>query len=578
MCRRAQDVIDLTDCGDVFGDDDDDDDVIDLTSHEDDALHDLYQGNVESESITSLPDGLDTENKDALSSPISTASCNGNDVQSDDLSSESSLTSTSSLYSARSVTDSSHPHDGLPGSKDTLLASENMKLPCVDSSQFRDWSDQATSNSDCESVFSEMGTQDPHITSSTPALCPAMQKDTFCQINRSLLYKLRYFKKPPVTHLFPHTRRLDKSVHPVPMPSTRVNIVNHTKDESFHQGTLYFLSEFVSASHSPPKDLVSHVINAVLLGADDQTTRHDAYMILMKIQRLHPATSESVAWEWNLLSEMMTKQVDKTCCLFLQYVVQTLDDDFHLCLQRRALHRCLCKSMLSCDKSFCNVKQVIHWIIDTVGQMPEHIANSFSQSDQERVVFLLQRMLSIAVEVDNSPTMNSNKIADYIFPYATVLKTRRQRERFFNSTENTLLRAKILEAIFQRSCPLLQTSDTSLTFGKILYFISNSSPSLESEGPEWERWDEMLHHIITLCLSLQTVITGHLRTPVIDRPDKILKSPESPLWQSEDIQNSDVNISISRFQQRTSLGAEPPAAILHRLFLLRSLLRMAVKR
>ncbi|KAG8578855.1 hypothetical protein GDO81_010646 [Engystomops pustulosus] len=498
----SQDVIDLTDCGDVFGDDDDDDDVIDLTSHEDDALHDLYQGNVESESITSLPDGLDTENKDALSSPISTASCNGNDVQSDDLSSESSLTSTSSLYSARSVTDSSHPHDGLPGSKDTLLASENMKLPCVDSSQFRDWSDQATSNSDCESVFSEMGTQDPHITSSTPALCPAMQKDTFCQINRSLLYKLRYFKKPPVTHLFPHTRRLDKAT------SGYLRVGGMGVEPTFRN--------------------------------DDKT--------------------------------------DKTCCLFLQYVVQTLDDDFHLCLQRRALHRCLCKSMLSCDKSFCNVKQVIHWIIDTVGQMPEHIANSFSQSDQERVVFLLQRMLSIAVEVDNSPTMNSNKIADYIFPYATVLKTRRQRERFFNSTENTLLRAKILEAIFQRSCPLLQTSDTSLTFGKILYFISNSSPSLESEGPEWERWDEMLHHIITLCLSLQTVITGHLRTPVIDRPDKILKSPESPLWQSEDIQNSDVNISISRFQQRTSLGAEPPAAILHRLFLLRSLLRMAVKR
>lgn len=571
----TQDIIDLTCNSDVLAYVTSSDDVIDLTSLEEDASHETFQQLIKC-NIGSLSDGgSDPESEGTISSPMKDESCSSKDLEFDIESSECSFRSAnSSICSIESTTDLRQPDEA------DLPSKSNLKHHSVNSSNL-----QASHNQDDRSVHSDIGTQVQHITSSTPIVSPAMQKDTedtLCSpaivINKSLLYKFRHFRKPPVSHLLPPTLRWDQNSQPAPMPLSRMNIVNNTKDESFHQGTLYFLSEFVSASHYPPKDAVSHVINSVLLGAEEQTTRHDAYMMLMKIQRLHPAASESVAWEWKLLSDVMSKQEHQTRHLFLQYVVQTLHDDFHLCLQRRNLHKCLCKSMLSCNQSFCNVKQVIHWLIDAVKQIPETRQESVSQCNLERAVCLLQRMISIAVEVDNTPTMNSNKIADYIFPYVTVLKTRQQRELFFKSTENILLRAKILELIFHHNCESPPPQQLSLCFGEILYFINKSTLQLENQGPDWQRWDEMLHHIITFCLSLQTIKTDRLRTPVIDRLDEMVKRPQSLLFFSEDITKSEVDTSLALFKQRTSPGAEPPAALLNRLLLLQSLLYTAVKK
>ncbi|KAM3926519.1 SUMO-interacting motif-containing protein 1 [Leptodactylus fuscus] len=566
-----EDIIDLTGNSDTS--DTSSEDAIDLTSPEDDSLYmpSQQQTNPEDTCISSLSEDVDLVS-DVFSYPMAVASsCNGDYVEFHGPSS-----SNSSLCSAESITEPCQPDDGLPAGWESHLPSEsNTKPPYVNSSHLEDRTHQAIHNP-------EPATQVQHITSSTTATVTAMwggSEPAPCsqsaQINSPLLYKLRYFKKPPVSHMFSCRLRHDKSLQPAPMPLSRMNIVNNTRDENFHQGTLYFLSEFTTTNLYPPKDIVGHVIRSILLGAEEQTTRQEAYMVLMKVQRLHPATSESVAWDWDLLSEVMSKQ---PCPLFLQYVVQTLDDDFHLCLQRRTLHRCLCRSMLSCDKSFGNVKQVIDWLIDAVKLVTETGQDSLSQSNLQRIIYLLQRMLSIAVDVDNSPTMTSNKMADYIFPYVTILKTRQQREMFFKSTENGLLRAKILEVIFDHGCLSPPVPNLSLSLGKILHFLTNSTLQLESQGPDWERWDEMLHHIITLCLSLQTIVTDHLRTPIGDRTDEILKRPQLRLRQSEDITESEVDISLARFRQRTCLGAEPAAALLHRLFLLRSLLQTAVKR
>ncbi|KAM4036515.1 SUMO-interacting motif-containing protein 1 [Anomaloglossus baeobatrachus] len=560
----TQDVIDLTDHGEGFAYvTSSDENIIDLTGHEEDVSL-SFQSNMKSDSQCNIRDlsegGGSSPGRESVFSSSVNESCRSKDVDFDDES--NACSSTCSSESMRSCP----PDDGFLECMDEDLSSTSkMNHINLNSSPLQD--------------SLETSTQVQKVTSSTPAQIPAVVEDeetsgSDCDlVNKSLLYKLRYFKKPPVTHLMSHMNS-----QRAPMPLSRMNLVNSTKDESFHPGTLYFLAEFVTANHYPPRDLISHVINSVLLGAEEQTIRHEAYAILMKVQRLHPATVESVAWQWNLLSEVMSNQEFQSGQLFLQYVVQTLDDDFHLCLQRRALHKSLCKFMLSCDKCFSNVKQVIYWLIDVVKQIPETDQDSFSQCNLQRTVFLLQRMLSIAVDVDGSPTMNSNKMADYIFPYVMVLNTRQHRELFINSTGNVLLRAKILELIFHHSCKSPPPPELSLCFRKILYFISNTTMQLENQGPEWQKWDEILHYLTVLCLSLQTIITEHLRTPVIDRPDEILKRRLSRLCLTEGISESEVDRSLSFFRQRTSLEVEPPDALLNRLFLLRSLLYSAVKR
>ncbi|XP_066447277.1 SUMO-interacting motif-containing protein 1 isoform X2 [Eleutherodactylus coqui] len=578
-------VIDLTN-GDVFTCvTSSDDNLIDLTRLEDYTTQGTFEQQVNSKrkyKASSRPEGGESDPREGnASSTMNSQPCNSEDWQSEDKPSESYLRGACKrICTAESMMDFCQPDDGLPGNGEVDLPSNsNLKLIYVNASRLPDLSDEPSSSHVC--AHSEIGTQVQHITSSTPAIQEDSREHSCSQstiVNSPFFYKLRYFKKRPVSHLFPHMLKYDKNLQAAPMPLSRTNLVNNTKDEGFHRGTLYFLSEFVSASHYPPKDIISHVLSCVLLGAEERAIQHEAYMILMKVQRLHPATLESVAWDWRLLSEVMSEQDSQTCCLFLQYVVQTLDDDFHFNLQRRSLHKCLCKSMLSCDKSFCNVKEVLHWLIDAVNNLPETGHDSSVQCNLQRAVFLLQRMLSIAVEVDNSPTVNSNRIAHYVFPYVTVLKTRQKREMFFNSTENSLLRAKILEILFHNGCESPPPPQFSLCFGNILYFISNSTLQLENQGLEWQRWDEMLHYTITLCLSLQTIIADHLRTPITDRSDEMLRRPQSRMYQAEDITESEVDLSLTVFQQRSSPGAEPAAALLSRLFLLRSLLHAAVKR
>ncbi|XP_073422180.1 SUMO-interacting motif-containing protein 1 isoform X2 [Dendrobates tinctorius] len=509
----AQDVIDLTGDGEVFSYFSSSDDVIDLTGHEEDSSHGFLQNAISDSPCTSSSlseHGRSDLGREEVNSSSMTKSRNRESWDSDNESS-----ACSSMCSSKSMR-SGLPYDDLPESMDAdLPLTSSTNHTTVNSSHLQD---SAETNTQVQPVKSSIpapfvamleaagGASDceSDLVNKSPLHYEEASKSKSDLVNKSLLYKLRYFKKPPVTHhFFPH-----KNSQPAPVPLTRVNLVNSTIEESFHPGTLYFLSEFVSEAHYPPRDLISHVINSILLGAEEQTIRREAYEILMKVQRLHPATSESVAWQWNLLSDVMTsKQEYQSVELFLQYVAQTLDDDFHLCLQRRALHKSLCKLMLSCDKTFCNVKQVIDWLIDVVNRISETGQEDPSQCNLQRTVFLLQRMVSIAVDVDNSPTMSSNKMSEYIFPHVLVLKTRQQRELFFSSTGNVLLRAKILELIFLHSCTIPPTPQVSLSFDEIIYFIRNSTLQLENQGPEWQKWDEILHHLTVLCLSLQTIIT-----------------------------------------------------------------------
>ncbi|XP_072257093.1 SUMO-interacting motif-containing protein 1 isoform X2 [Pyxicephalus adspersus] len=301
----------------------------------------------------------------------------------------------------------------------------------------RGWSPLLTpasgeSSSDCAARFSSVSCQTPSDAGSISSVPIAEEYPAHpSPINTALFYKLRYFKKPPVSHYFHRLEKPEKNEPRRPIPLSRMSIVNNTREENIHQGTLHFLSEFVTAKHYPPKDIVMHVIQSILLGVgpEEQAIRHEAYMILMKVQKLHPATVHSVAWNWNLLSEVMERKENHTCHLFLQYVVQTLDDDFNIHMLRRNFQKSLCKTMLSCNQA--NIKNVIDWLIHAVENACEVDGNrdlNVHMECEQRIVFLLQRMLSIAVEVDNLPVINSNRIAELLFPYVIVLKTKQQRE------------------------------------------------------------------------------------------------------------------------------------------------------
>nr|XP_054343185.1 SUMO-interacting motif-containing protein 1-like isoform X1 [Pongo pygmaeus] len=95
-----------------------------------------------------------------------------------------------------------------------------------------------------------------------------------------------------------------------PIPHRRLRMVTNTIEENFPLGTVQFLMDFVSPQHYPPREIVAHIIQKILLsGSETVDVLKEAYMLLMKIQQLHPANAKTVEWDWKLLTYVMEEEV-----------------------------------------------------------------------------------------------------------------------------------------------------------------------------------------------------------------------------------------------------------------------------
>ncbi|XP_045432813.1 SUMO-interacting motif-containing protein 1 isoform X2 [Pipistrellus kuhlii] len=363
-----------------------------------------------------------------------------------------------------------------------------------------------------------------------------------------------------------------------PIPHRRLRMVTNTIEENFPLGTVQFLMDFVSPQHYPPREIVAHIIQKILLsGSETVDVLKEAYMLLMKIQQLHPANAKTVEWDWKLLTYVMEEEGQHLPgrVLFLRYVVQTLEDDFQHTLrkQRQHLQQSIASMVLSCDKQPHNVRDVIKWLVKAVteGALPQPPNGSLTGSGTgttkagsshtppppaltknatQVIVCQLQRMLSIAVEVDRTPTCSSNKIAEMMFGFVLDIPERSQREMFFTTMESHLLRCKVLEIIFLHSCET--PTRLPLSLAQALYFLNHSTSLLkcQSDKAQWQTWDELVEHLQFLLSSYQHVLREHLRSSVIDRKDLIIKRIKPKPQQGDDITVVDVEKQIEAFRSR----------------------------
>ncbi|NXF04618.1 SIMC1 protein, partial [Smithornis capensis] len=183
----------------------------------------------------------------------------------------------------------------------------------------------------------------------------------------------------------------------------------------------------------------------------------------------------------------------------------------------------------------------------------------------------LQQMLSIAVEVDRSPTCSSRKIADEIFPFILNIPLRSQREALLNTMDSQLLRCRLLELLFQHSCDVPSTSSMSLE--KILYFLSHCSVLLhfKDETETWQRWDEMLQYLSLLLMSYQTFsLAEHLWSSLNDRMDLMVQKAKPRRQDSDNISHVDIQLKMEDFthQMQRVLGQPFPPQIQEKLNML----------
>ncbi|XP_072368277.1 SUMO-interacting motif-containing protein 1 isoform X4 [Scyliorhinus torazame] len=390
------------------------------------------------------------------------------------------------------------------------------------------------------------------------------------------------------------------------------SMINSTIDENFPQGTLQFLMDFVSPQHYPPHKIVEYIIKKILLGNESSSTILSAYMTLMKIQQLHPADISTVQWDWDLLAYHVENKdphrkhslTKSDRLLFLQYVVQTLEDDFQL--KHDVPQQTIAKAVLSCDDKFSNVRNVIKWLIDTISKDSEEIQQKNSplssspdspqvlDSRYPRVVCLLQKMLTLAVEVDRSPTCSSNKIAEAIFQHFLYISERSQRLTVLRSMESQLLRCKLLEVLFHHCTKKQNTLPMSL--GKVLHFIkyakfpSETDPYLPPAAPacipsatdaqghpgpaahsplpittieehcssKWQYWEELVNLLCLLLLSYQEVTKRHLRLSISERVKYVLADTPPVLTTHDEITAKEVQTDMEEFYNRVLSDLGPP--------------------
>ncbi|XP_078087178.1 SUMO-interacting motif-containing protein 1 isoform X2 [Mustelus asterias] len=431
-------------------------------------------------------------------------------------------------------------------------------------------------------VLSSEETEDQVLTNEAKETSPN------CSVDKEPLQNFQYLIGAPVQHLFVNHPRHKVNQHshsstthqykPKELISQRqCSMINSTIDENFPQGTLQFLMDFVSPQHYPPQKIVEYIIKKILLGNESSSTIMSAYMTLMKIQQLHPANVSTVQWDWDLLAYHVENKdphrkhslTKNDRLLFLQYVVQTLEDDFQL--KRDAPQQTIAKAVLSCDEKFSNVRSVIKWLIDTISKDSEDIqqkngpmsASSGGPQVQDSrypsVVCLLQKMLTLAVEVDRSPMCSSNKIAEAICQPFLYISKRSQRLTVLRSMESQLLRCKLLELVFHH-CTKKQNI-LPMSLGKVLHFLKYAKFTLETDehcSSKWQCWEELVNLLCLLLLSYQEVTKRHLRQSISERVKCVLADTPPVITTHDEITVEEVQSDMEVFYNRVLSDLGPP--------------------
>uniref|UniRef100_A0A4W5L4V6 Uncharacterized protein n=2 Tax=Hucho hucho TaxID=62062 RepID=A0A4W5L4V6_9TELE len=349
------------------------------------------------------------------------------------------------------------------------------------------------------------------------------------------LRKLRQLMAGPVQHLEDEEEEDNGFGDPEPLCRQSLSLVYSTMEENYPEGTLQLLSDLLQPRFFPPIDITAHLLRGILL--DPQCPDFlclEAYTLLMRTQRHNHTDQTTIPWDWELLTSVMAAEQShgkRLCCevvrMLLQYVVQTMEDDFRVKLSFRDLHHSIAKATLSCDVRFTQVRDVINWlfaaIVKSTGDKDNMSADIEVKTQKEKdehlkMVFLLQKMLSFALEVDRSPALNSSKLSGELFH--TLISTvclRRHRMLMLETMESRLLRCKLIEHLLHHASP--QKTPLPMSLSLLLHFLHNATlPPDPTDGAEsWKKWEELVQLLWMLLLSYEEVMKGHLRSAVTER-------------------------------------------------------------
>ncbi|XP_067103903.1 SUMO-interacting motif-containing protein 1 [Osmerus mordax] len=299
-----------------------------------------------------------------------------------------------------------------------------------------------------------------------------------------------------------------------------LSLVYSTMEESYPEGTLQLLSDLLHPRFYPPRDITTHLLRDILLDPRaPRSLRFQAFSLLMRTQRHHPAEKGTIPWDWELLTSVMTEQdspkrhSSEAVCMLLQYTLQTLEDDFRVKLSQRDLPHSIAKATLSCDSG--RVSDVISWLLTSIVKSTG-VSDAKERDDHLKMVLLLQKMLVLSLEVDCCPGVSANKLAQRLV-HSCSSTLRQHRMLLLETLESRLLRCRLLEQMLEQACP--HTTSLPMSLALLLHFLKHCTLTPDpTDGADRELgWEELVQLLWMLLLSHEEVVKGHLHCPVTER-------------------------------------------------------------
>ncbi|XP_077387808.1 uncharacterized protein simc1 isoform X2 [Festucalex cinctus] len=339
----------------------------------------------------------------------------------------------------------------------------------------------------------------------------------------------------------------------------RLSLVHITMEENHHEATLQLLSDLLRPGYCLPKDVASHLLSGILL--DPLCPPHlcvQTSNLLMRAQRHHLVDKDTVPWSWEMLTAVMSTQDEKkkhrpeVVRMFLEYVAQTLEDDFFHKKSTSELYHSIARATLSCNQRFPQVQGVIKWLFSAIIKSTESEKSSEAARERDehiRIVSSLQRMLTLALEVDRSPTLSAPKLSRELFStLISIEPLRAHRQLLLDSLQSNLLRGKLLESLLDYASPLKSAVPMSLSH--LLYFLENCTLAADptDDGDRWKKWEELVQHLWMLLVSYNTTMKGSLSSSVSEQ----ISRPDSVVYKSNDVlTKADVSKSVDVFLTRS---------------------------
>ncbi|XP_049600061.1 uncharacterized protein simc1 isoform X2 [Syngnathus scovelli] len=338
-----------------------------------------------------------------------------------------------------------------------------------------------------------------------------------------------------------------------------LSLVYATMDEKCHEGTLQLLSDLLHPGWRLPQDVMSHLLSGILLNPlCPPQICVQAWNLLMRAQIHHVVDKNTVPWSWKMLTAVMsTQEVKKkhhpaVVRMLLEYIVQTLEDDFSHKKSTSELHQSIARATLSCNQHFQQVQDVIKWLFFSIIKSTENEKTSKAAREEDehiRIVSILQRMLCLALEADRSPAISSHKLSQELFFTLISIKPRRaHRLLLLESLQSNLLRWKLLEQLLDDACPL--KAPVPMSIGRMLHFLENCTLAADptDDGVRWKKWEELVKHLWMLLVSYNTTMKGFLHNPA----SKQKRQPGSLVNKKDDmLTKADICKSVEAFLSRS---------------------------